>query len=103
MFNPSTYHKMAINMVQRIIMLGKDIHNDDGKVIGYTDRKGQVSIFAAYKGRGNADKSDNRLFEAIYTGDSAEKAATKYVETVGSFVAFGEAVKFFRKKNAALM
>lgn len=100
MFDRTKYNQVVVNMVQRIITDGKHLCNDNGLVIGYKDRKGKVVSFAAYKGDASAEVT---VMENVYEGIDPHKAATMYVEIVGSFNAFGEAVRYFREKNATIV
>jgi acyl-CoA-binding protein len=102
MFNSTAHRNATIGMIKRVISLGKHLHSNEGLVIGYLDRSGNVISFATYKGRGYNDIKDNTVYESIYNGMDSEKAAAKYIDLVGSLEAFSQCVLFFREKNATI-
>lgn len=99
MFNSTAHRASTVNMLRRILLLGKQLHTSKGMVMGYRDKSENVSSFTVYSGSGHDSAT---VYEPIYTGIDSEKAADMYIDLVGVQEAFGQAVLFFRTKNATI-
>jgi hypothetical protein len=96
MFGPSTYHKIAIDLIVRILTQGKTLTSKTGLVMSQKNTNNELIGFGAYKG------DDNTMMVALYEGIDATKAADAYVKLVGPINAIGDSVKFFRAQNATI-
>src|ERR1700722_639176 len=95
MFGPGTHHKIAVQLIQRVITQGRQLLCDKGMVLGYKDKEGNLAGFATYQEGGGAP---------LYSGIDSEKAASHYVKIVGDpLVAMGDAIKFFRDQNKVVI
>lgn len=101
MLGNGAYSKMATDLIHKVVLSSGHLQCDKGMIAGYAGESGDAVWFGAYKSDGVDDKGVAQM-KTLYEGINSEKAVDCYVKVVGEFAAIGQAVTYFREKNATI-
>ncbi|SRR5258708_4782328 len=89
MIDPNTHHKMATNLILRMIEQGSNVLTEKGSIMRIKNDDGIIT------GMGVFNSSGQKIFETIHT----DKAVDLFISVVGVFTAIGCGVNYFRHQK----